>query len=193
MGRVAVRAKIWNFEDELRAIRGEIAREAVRSIEVEGLVDTGATILVLPEELVERLGLLIDREVTVTHANNSRARKKVARGAVVEILGRIAMVDCIVEEPGARVLIGQVPLEVMDLVVDPKQGTIGPRPESPDMPLIELYCHLRPRVEGLIPSRGQSGIVADGGRMGGHVRLHGASHWLAGAQGGTRHGPRRRG
>jgi clan AA aspartic protease len=139
MGRVAVKTKIWNFEDELRAIRGQIPKEAIRTIEVEGLIDTGATILVLPEELVDRLGLLIDREMTVTCANNSRAKKKVATGARIEILGRVAMVDCIVEEPGARVLIGQVPLEVMDLVVDPKQGTIGPRPESPDMPLIELY------------------------------------------------------
>jgi len=46
-------------------------------------------------------------------------------------------VDCVIES-GGRILIAQIPLEAMDLIVNPKTGKLMPRPESPDMPLIDI-------------------------------------------------------
>jgi clan AA aspartic protease len=139
MGRVLVSAKLSNVFDQERAQAGELDPREVRSMEVEGLVDTGATLMVLPQYIIEGLGVPLVREVTVTYANGRKAQRGVARGIVVEILGRDAVVDAIVEPDATTVLIGQVPLEVMDLVIDPKRASLGPRPESPDSPLIELY------------------------------------------------------
>jgi len=140
MGKVIVKAKLWNFADEIDFKRGLISKDQIRTVEVEdAIIDTRATMLTLPEEIVEKLGLIIIREATVTYANNSKARKKIASGVRIEILNRTAVGECIVEEKGTKVLIGQVILEVMDLVVDPKKNAIAPRPESPDMPLIEIY------------------------------------------------------
>lgn len=138
MGRVLVTAKLSNLFDQQRAQTGELSSENIRSVEVEGLVDTVATLLVLPADVIQKLGVPLARQVTVTYANGQKAQRSVARGIVVEILGRDAEVEAIVEPEGAKVLIGQVPLEVMDLVVDPKKGALGPRPESPDSPLIEI-------------------------------------------------------
>ncbi len=138
-GRVVVTAKLFNEYDRGRVRAGEITPDQVRTVEVQGLIDTGATMLVLPKDIVQQLGVPVVRQVTVTYADERKANRGLARGIVVEILGRDASVDAIVEPAGAKVLIGQVPLEVMDLVVDPKKGTIGPRPESPDSPLIEIY------------------------------------------------------
>ena len=53
-------------------------------------------------------------------------------------MDREALVDCVIE-PAGRILIGQIPLEEMDLIVDPKTGNLIPRPESPDMPLIDIF------------------------------------------------------
>ena len=53
-------------------------------------------------------------------------------------MGREAEVECVVEARGTRILLGQIPLEAMDFIVDPKSGELMPRLESPDMPLIDV-------------------------------------------------------
>src|SRR5579859_20397 len=59
MGRVAVTAIVESLEDRYRVHRGEILAEQARRVEVaEALVDTGATGLSLPRQLIQQLGLL---------------------------------------------------------------------------------------------------------------------------------------
>lgn len=139
MGKVITKFSVKNFGDEILAKRDFIKKEAIRAYEGEGLVDTGATLLVLPEDIVEKLGLETVRETTVVYANGKREKRKIAGGIIVEIQGRRAEVECIVENKGTQPLIGQVPLEVMDLIVDPAKGILHPRPGYEDSPLIELY------------------------------------------------------
>lgn len=69
MGRIVVPIVVENMDDRDRAERGEMAREDVRRIEVDALVDTGARFLCLPAPLVQQLGLRFDRirdSLTVT-------------------------------------------------------------------------------------------------------------------------------
>jgi clan AA aspartic protease len=139
MGKVMVTARLTNEHDQVLAARGFKRPNEVRSIEVQGLVDTGATLRVLPEDKVKELGLEIVREIPVTFADGRREMRPIARTVFIEIMGRDAVVDCVVEKSGTQILIGQVPLEVMDLVVDPKNAHLGPRPESPDTPMYEIY------------------------------------------------------
>ena len=46
--------------------------------------------------------------------------------------------DCIIGPPSSEPLIGQIVLEALDLVADCTNRTVGPRPESPDSPLLKL-------------------------------------------------------
>lgn len=138
MGKVTVKAKIRNFLDEGMAQKGIIPPDEIREIEVEGLVDSGATLLTLPEEMVEKLGLTLGREIEVSYADNRTEKRRVAFGVKVEILGREALTHVVVERPGTKVLIGQIILEALDLIIDPKRGILTPRPGHEDMPLIEL-------------------------------------------------------
>jgi len=138
MGKVKVDAKLTNVFDEEKAREGLIPETEVRSIIKEALVDTGATISQIPKNVAEILGLREWKKVKVTYANGLTEEKPAVK-IIIEILGRAANTSAIVEEKGKEILIGQVVLEELDLVVDPKRGIIGPRPESPDMPLIELY------------------------------------------------------
>ena len=77
------------------------------------------------------------------YADGSKRSRQIARGINIEVMGREAEVECVVEAKGARILLGQIPLEVRDLIVDPKTGKLMPHPESPDTPLIDilkLFC-----------------------------------------------------
>ena len=51
---------------------------------------------------------------------------------------RFMFTDCIVGPPLCEPLIGQIILEALDLIVDPGKQTIGPRPESPYLPLLKM-------------------------------------------------------
>jgi predicted aspartyl protease len=138
MGKVMVEAKIKNYEDEILARRGFLKPEEVREVEKEVLVYTGATMLTVPEEVVEELGLTRGRFITASYADGTKKKRQIARGINTEVMGREAEVECVVEARGTRILLGQIPLEAMDFIVDPKSGKLMPRPESPDMPLIDV-------------------------------------------------------
>ncbi len=127
-----------NFIDAELASRRLLKPEEVRVVKKEVWVDTGATMLTLPEEVVEELGLTKGRFITASYADGTKKRRQIARGINIEVMGREALVECVVEAPGTRILLGQIPLEAMDLIVDPKAGKLMPRPESPDMPLIDV-------------------------------------------------------
>ena len=59
-------------------------------------------------------------------------------GVKLEIRGREAVVSALVGPAGSTPLIGQIPLEEMDFVVDPKSRELRPNPASPDAPVLDL-------------------------------------------------------
>jgi predicted aspartyl protease len=135
---IKTRVKLWNYADEVLAQRGFIGPEEVKSVELEeAIVDTGAVRLVLNEALVQTLGLPLVGEITVRYADHRTARKRVARGVMVEIMGREGIFDAILEERG-QPLIGMEVLEALDLWPDPQRGVLTTNPLSPDMPLYNL-------------------------------------------------------
>lgn len=75
---------------------------------------------------------------TVACADGRMASRRVAYGIILEILGRQGEFDAIVE-PDGKILLGQIVLDRLDLIPDAKKGVLGPRSESPDTPLIEIF------------------------------------------------------
>ena len=51
---------------------------------------------------------------------------------------RFMNADCVIGPPQSEALIGQIVLEALDLVADCASRAVGPRPESPDGPLLKL-------------------------------------------------------
>ncbi len=136
---IKTRVRLWNYGDEVLSQRGFIPPEEVRSIELEeAVVDTGSTRLVLTRELVQRLGLPLVGEITVKYADSRTASKHIARGVLVEIMGRDSIFDAVVEEQGEP-LIGMEVLEALDLWPDPQRGILTTNPLSPDIPLYNLF------------------------------------------------------
>jgi clan AA aspartic protease len=132
------RVKLTNATDLGNAQAGKLEPAHVRTETIEALVDTGATTLAIPEDVVTRLGLLTTGMRNVKMADG--VLRSVARVVVhVEILGRDMTCDALVLPAGVPALVGQIPLEALDLIVDPKNRELRVNPESPDAPLLDLY------------------------------------------------------
>jgi predicted aspartyl protease len=100
-------------------------------LEIEALVDTGATLLILPEEIVEALGVpeLERRPVRVADGRLVTCPK--VGGMVLEILGQGDGHGRRLMPRGTRALIGQIPLEELDVIVDPGSRELLVNPRSP--------------------------------------------------------------
>ena len=138
MGEIVASMELENTVDRDNASDGLRDESTVRRTTVEGVVDTGAVMLMLPEDVVGQLGLRTRRQVTVTYANEYREIRQVAGPVTVQIGNRFMNADCIVGPPSSEPLIGQIVLEALDLAADCANRTVGPRPESPDRPLLKL-------------------------------------------------------
>jgi len=117
---------------------GYIKAEQVRSAKVHVLVDSGAVMLVLPQDLVETLGLREVGKAIVTYADERKEERPIAGVVTVRVENRTTSLNCIVGPPNSEPLLGQVVLETLDLLVDCTQQKLVPRPESPFLPLLKL-------------------------------------------------------
>jgi len=127
MGKVVEKIKVTNFKDPSK------------SIEIKVVIDTSATMSVLPMDLIQKLGLEKIDEVNVRYADNSIKRKEVYGWVILEIAGRKAVFDVLAENEGAQPLIGQIVLERLDLVIEPTTRKVIPNPGSPETPMIEIF------------------------------------------------------
>jgi clan AA aspartic protease len=130
--------KLTNTADRVRARDGRLDPGLVRALEVDALVDTGATMLVLPADVVAALGLPELRSVEAVLADGGIRLVPVVADLAIEILGREMTCDALVMPPGSTPLIGQIPLEGLDLVVNPKSRELTVNPASPDVPRLDL-------------------------------------------------------
>jgi predicted aspartyl protease len=139
MGKVLVPAKIENLNDLYEVSVGRLKPDDVRHIEVsDALVDTGAMHLILPRRFVEQLGLQRYR----TH------RAKTTGGTTdIPMCGMVLLTvqgrDCRMEvgeiPDDCPVLIGQIPLESLDFVVDPIHQRLIGNPDHGGEHMIEWY------------------------------------------------------
>ena len=127
---------IFNEADEILKKRGIISE--VRKVEVEALVDTGAVMMLISQDMKEYLGLEDKGEVIAVLADERRIEFAKAGTVRVEIAGRSFSTDCLVGPPGCEVLVGHLILEALDLVIDSLKGEVTPRPESPFLPTLKM-------------------------------------------------------
>jgi predicted aspartyl protease len=127
MGRVAVEVELVNHQDIVRANDGAIPAEQVRRVRAKGMVDTGASYLVLPKTVADQLGVPVKGKARVSYADRRQATRLVVEDVQVELLGRDGTFKAIVEPKRTDVLIGAIVLEDLDLLVDCRTQTLQPR------------------------------------------------------------------
>ncbi len=138
MGKVLVAAGIENLDDLFGARKGLLADDQVRRVEVtDALVDTGATGLLVPTRLVTLLGLdLVRSRPSRTIAGHVPLR--IFRAVRLTVQGRDCISDVAEIPDEFPVVIGQVLLELMDWVVDPRGQRLLGNPEHGGEHMIEV-------------------------------------------------------
>ena len=126
MGTVYADLTLKNYNDLVKVENGLLEKNEARFINVNAIVDTGAGTLVISEEQRRELGLEPRKENVVTLANG--AKETVIIADPVQICWKNRYSICfpwVVKRPH-KVLLGAIPLEDMDLIVDPGlQALIG--------------------------------------------------------------------
>src|SRR4051812_32393627 len=139
MGRVLTEATIENAGDLWAVQRGLLPPEGLRRIEVaDALVDTGATLLSLPTRLIQQLGLNKTSTKRVT-SSIGLAEAAVYDAVRLTIQGRSCTMDVMEVPDTVPVLIGQLPLEHLDLVVDLRARALIGNPAHGGEHVYELY------------------------------------------------------
>jgi predicted aspartyl protease len=139
MGRVLTEATIENPMDLWDAQRGLRPADQVRRVTVnDALVDTGATTLSLPTRVIQQLGLNKRYE---KRATSSAGTRQVALYDAVRltIQGRDCTVDVMEVAEDVPVLIGEIPLVMLDLVVDLQGRRLVGNPAHGGEQVLELY------------------------------------------------------
>ena len=124
MGLVYADIEIINAEDIAVYNRGYIKKEEVRSEKLRSLVDSGAYTLCINESIKNQLGLRKVDEMEAELANGKIEKVDVVGPIVIKFLNRRTTVDAAVLPGDSEILLGCIPLEDMDVVIDPKEGTL---------------------------------------------------------------------
>lgn len=139
LGRVTTEARVENLTDLWDAEQGRIPKEQVRRVDfADALVDTGSSTLALPARFIQLLGLRKTRERT---AVSSQGKWTTSIFSIVRltIMGRQCSVEVMEVPDDVPPLIGQIPLEILDLVVDPKSRTLTGNPAHGGEDVLEAY------------------------------------------------------
>ena len=119
MGEVKEKITLKNGGDLTLAREGHITDDKIRSVNVTALIDTGAATLVIGDEIRKKLGLVIEETRTATLAGGSKTLCNVTEPVLICWNNRTSSVRAWVLPGEEEVLLGLIPLEEMDLIVDP--------------------------------------------------------------------------
>lgn len=133
MGKVLTSLIVTNRIDQALAEDGRIPIDEVRSVTLTNvLVDTGATTLCLPADVIAKLGLKLLKEVDVSTAMGI-GKARIFQDAKISLCDREGTFECL-ELPGGRdALLGVIPMEALGLEPDLRNQRIKVLPtESVD-------------------------------------------------------------
>jgi clan AA aspartic protease len=126
MGNFKEEITLTNSREAGNARTGLTPAEQVRRITVSAIVDTGASTLIINEEIRQNLGLAIEGTRTTNFADGGQKECFITEPVNIRWKNRDCSVRAVVI-PGAKsILLGAIPLEDMDLMVNPvKQELVG--------------------------------------------------------------------
>jgi len=119
MGEVVEKFTLKNARDVGNAIAGIIRAQDVHEAAIEATVDTGATYLYINEDLREKLGLAVIRENTTQLGDGTYKSSKRTEAVEIHWKDRSASCEAVVLPGVPKFLVGVIPLEMLDLVVNP--------------------------------------------------------------------------
>ena len=137
MGTFKEEITLENIVDRGLANRGYIKETEIRTLTVQAMPDTGAWTLVINEDVREKLGLTIQGSSVSTLADGKTSNYPITESVKIQWKDRNIELPAVVVAETKEVLLGAMPLEGMDLIVDPVHKRLAGA--HGDQPLHVLY------------------------------------------------------
>ncbi|HEX8773458.1 MAG TPA: clan AA aspartic protease [Pyrinomonadaceae bacterium] len=131
MGLVYADIELVSSDDLALFHRGYLAEDQIKHMRVSALVDSGAYMLCINDRIKVQLDLRVIEEQNVRLADDSEIRVEVVGPVEIRFENRSTTVRAIVIPGNAEPLLGVIPLEDLDVVIDPTQQRLIVNPESP--------------------------------------------------------------
>lgn len=132
MGNVYAEIELINGGDLILARKGYIDKDEVKRTWINVLVDTGTVTLAINENIREQLQLPILRKTTYRLADDQVVAYDVVGPVEIRFKNRDFFGDAILLPGDAEPLLGIIPLEGMDVLIDPLREELIVNPEHPD-------------------------------------------------------------
>jgi clan AA aspartic protease len=131
MGLVYTNIELIRGADFVLCREGYLKADQIKRLSVKALVDSGAYMLAINQSIKAQLNLQAVDEQIAELADGTQIRLEVVGPVEIHFENRRAMVDAMVLPGEAEVLLGAIPMEEMDVMVDPKQQQLRVNPASP--------------------------------------------------------------
>ena len=131
MGHVYADITLRNTVDVILAKRSNTPFENVRKTEVKALIDSGAMTLTINENIAKQLALDVLDQIEVTLADGSYRKCDIVGPVDIRFANRSAAIRALVLPGADEVLLGVIPLEEMDVMIDPVSQQLVVHPDRP--------------------------------------------------------------
>ena len=131
MGFVKAEIEIANSFDMAKARKGLMDKIEIRKKEIEILVDTGAYNLSINENLAAQLGLDIVDKQSFELADGEIKVFDIAEPVEIRFKNRMTTCNPIILPGNTEMILGCIPLEDMDVIIDPRRETMELPPDRP--------------------------------------------------------------
>lgn len=126
MGLVYTDITLKNGKDVLKAEVNLISVNEIRQMTISALVDTGAWTMVINEKTREKLGLDVTRTAPGTLADGTKSNYNLVGPLEIAWKDRGVICEAMVIPNADENLLGAIPLEAMDLTINPRtQEVVG--------------------------------------------------------------------
>ncbi len=133
MGLIFADLELVNSFDKELVRRGNIQKEDIKVVKVKALVDTGVYMMCINEHIKVQLDLPFVRNAEAKLADGKTQSVEVVGPLIVNFANRTTSCNAIVMPGNAEVLLGAIPMEELDVVLNPLKQTIEVNPDSPYM------------------------------------------------------------
>ena len=131
MGLTYADIQLTNSDDLALVRSGHLAKENVRQMQVNALVDSGAWLLTINDDIRNQLGLpVIDKDLAEL-ADGTIVDVDIVGPVDVRFENRRVTADAMVLPGATEILLGAIPMEGMDVLIDPKRQKLIVNPKTP--------------------------------------------------------------
>ena len=131
MGLVYAEIELVNSGDIELTARGFMNEKDIRKTTVKALVDSGAYMMCINENIKNQLGLRSIGKQVAELANGQKETYEIVGPVEVVFLNRSTSCRAMVLPGDSEVLLGAIPMEDMDVVIDPLMQTLMLPPDRP--------------------------------------------------------------